>query len=141
MRRAKEVMTSQLQTVDPDATLQSAAHLMKAHDVGILPVITKEGRAVGMISDRDIAVRGVAAGRTPTEAKVRDAMTSRIEFCYEDEEIEQLARHMGNKKLHRMVVVDRDSKGIKGIVSLGDLALKSDNKSIAGTVLADCVDS
>ena len=114
---------------------------MKTHDVGILPVITAEGRAVGMISDRDIAVRGVAEGRAPAEAKVSDAMTTQVEFCYENDEVERLAHHMGEKKLHRMVVVDEDTKAIKGIVSLGDLASKSENKHIAGAVLAECVGS
>lgn len=135
---AKEVMTRELQTIDPDATLQQAARLMKDFEIGALPVITMEGRAVGMITDRDIAVRGVAEGPTTTDKKVRDAMTTRVEFCYEDEAVEQVARHMGEKKLHRMVVVNRDSKGIRGILSLGDLAARVDQKRLAGDVLANC---
>lgn len=135
---AKEVMTRELQTIDPDATLQQAARLMKDFEIGALPVITVEGRAVGMITDRDIAIRGVAEGPTTTDKTVRDAMTTRVEFCYEDEAVEQVARHMGEKKLHRMVVVNRDSKGIRGILSLGDLASKIDQKRLAGDVLANC---
>jgi CBS domain-containing protein len=137
--KAQEIMTTELQTIEPEATLQSAARLMKKHDIGILPVITSEGRAVGMITDRDIAVRGVAEGHAPAEARVGDTMTAGVAFCYEDDAIEQLAHHMGEKKLHRLIVVNRDSKGIKGIVSLGDLASKSDNKHMIGTVLSECV--
>lgn len=135
---ANEVMTSELQTVDPDASLQTAAQIMREYDIGVLPVITSEGRAVGMLTDRDITVRGVAHGRPPGDSKVRDAMTTHIEFCYVDDDVEQLAHHMGEKKLHRIVVVNRESKGIRGIVSLCDLAARGDRKQMVGSVLAKC---
>jgi CBS domain-containing protein len=136
--KVNEVMTPELRTVEPEATLQSAAAIMKEHNVGVLPVVTPEGRAVGTITDRDITVRGVAENQSPSETKVQDAMTAGIEFCYHDDQIEQLARLMGEKKLHRLIVVDRSTKGIKGIVSVGDLALRGGDKNIAGGVLAEC---
>lgn len=138
MLKANEVMTRDLRTIEPHATLQSAAQVMKEHNIGVLPVITPEGRAVGTITDRDITIRGVAKGRAPSEIKVEDAMTPGVEFCYEDDKVEQLANHMGEKKLHRLLVVDRGTKGVKGIVSLGDLAVRGGEKNIAGNVLAEC---
>jgi CBS domain-containing protein len=138
MKKASKVMTRDLRTIEPEATVQAAARLMKKHDVGMLPVITPEGRAVGTITDRDITVRGVAEGVKPEHGKVLDAMTPGVEFCYTDDDLDRLAQHMGEKKLHRILVIDRETKGIKGIISLGDIAAKSDKK-MAGDVLARCV--
>ena len=138
MVKTREVMTSTLQTIDPDATLQSAARLMRQHDIGILPVITGGGKAVGTITDRDITVRGVAEDVSPSIVKVREVMSPGVEFCYDDDDIEQAARHMAEKKLRRLIVVDRKSKGITGIVSLGDVAAGGE-KRMAGAALAECV--
>lgn len=141
MTKAKEVMTNELCIVEPDATLQTAAKKMKAHDVGVLPVISSEGRAVGMITDRDIAVRAVAEGHDPNLVSVKDVMSNDVEFCYEDDNIEQVARLMGEKKLHRIMVVNRGSNGIRGILSLGDLSARSDSRKMVGAVLAECTSS
>jgi CBS domain-containing protein len=139
MTTVKELMTSRLHVIRPESTLRSAAQVMKDNDIGILPVITEDGKAVGTITDRDIAIRGVAEGHAPNDAPVSEAMTSGVEYYFADAPIDELILHMGGKRLRRMVVVDRESKGITGIISIGDLASKVEDKKLAGTVLAACV--
>lgn len=141
MKKVAELMSTRIHTTEPEATVQSAAQLMRKHDIGMLPVVTREGRAVGTITDRDIAIRGVADGMAPAHGKVLEAMTPGVEFCYEDDNIEELAKSMGDKKVHRLIVIDRGTKALKGIVSLTDLATGADDKRMAGDVLAQCVGS
>jgi CBS domain-containing protein len=93
-------------------------------DVGALPV-SEEDRLVGMITDRDIAVRGVAAGKTPN-AKVRDVMTPEIKYCFDDQELDEIAANMADIQVRRLPVVDRD-KRLVGILSLGDIAVSDDS--------------
>jgi len=92
-------------------------------DVGALPVSDKD-RLVGMITDRDIAVRGVAQGRTAS-AKVRDVMTPEIKYCFDDQELDEIAINMADLQLRRLPVVDRD-KRLVGILSLADIAVSDD---------------
>src|SRR5687768_10962062 len=88
-------------------------------DAGVLPV-GENDRLVGMITDRDIAIRGVAEGKGP-DAKVRDVMTADVRYCFEDQDLEEVTRNMANIQVRRLPVVDRD-KRLVGIVSLGDIA-------------------
>jgi CBS domain-containing protein len=120
-RKVSDVMTGKVRLVDPDETLQQAAHLMAELDAGSLPVAESD-RLVGMITDRDIAIRGVAVGKGP-QAKVRDVMSPEVKYCFEDQEVEDVARNMGDIQLRRLPVVNRD-KQLVGILSLGDIALK-----------------
>ncbi|MBU6464422.1 MAG: CBS domain-containing protein [Bradyrhizobium sp.] len=126
--KISEVMTRDTKLVNPNDTLQHAAKLMKACDCGILPV--EEGdRLVGMITDRDIAVRCIAEGKGP-DAKVRDAMTQELKYCFEDQDISHVCANMSEIQVRRLPVVDRN-KRLVGIVSLSDLARRS-----AGTAKA-----
>src|SRR5262249_45252353 len=88
-----DVMTRGVECVAPDTTLQEAARKMKELDVGPMPVCDND-RLVGMLTDRDIAVRAVAEGRDPKTARVRDAMTEGINYCYEDDDVAVAARQM-----------------------------------------------
>ena len=115
----KEAMSRDVKTVAPDQPLQDAARIMLDIDVGALPV-GENDRLVGMITDRDIAVRGVAAGRPPT-ALVREVMSAEVKYCYEDEDTAHVARNMGEQQIRRLPVVDRN-KRLVGILSLADLA-------------------
>jgi CBS domain-containing protein len=119
----REVMTREVECVAPDATLQEAARKMRDLDVGPLPVCDND-RLAGMITDRDIAVRVAALGKDPRETKVRDAMTGDVEYCFDDEEVEQVARRMGELKLRRLPVMNRH-KRLVGLVSLGDVAFQA----------------
>jgi len=119
--RVSECMTRAVRIADPNQTLQEAASVMADADAGVLPVGDND-RLVGMLTDRDIAVRGVAAGRGP-DAKVRDVMSAEVMYCYDDEQIEDVLENMGELQVRRLPVVNRD-KRLVGIISLGDLAAK-----------------
>jgi CBS domain-containing protein len=100
-----------------------AARKMKKLDVGPLPVCGENDRLVGMVTDRDIVIRAVAEGRDLTETQVQDVMTPGIEYCLEDQSVEEAARHMREKQIRRLVVLS-DNHRLVGIVSLGDLAVE-----------------
>jgi IMP dehydrogenase len=117
--QVREAMTTDVRMLDPEQTLQEAARLMAECDVGSLPV-NEGGRLVGMVTDRDIAVRAVAQGKS-AETHVRDIMTKDVKYCFEDEELSHVARNMGDVQVHRLVVLDR-SKQLVGIVALADIA-------------------
>jgi len=130
-----EVMTRGVECISPDATLQEAAQKMRDLDVGPLPVCGPNDRLMGIITDRDIAVRAVAEGRDPRTARVRDAMTEGIDYCFEDDHVTVAAHHMEDKQIRRLVVLNRD-KRLVGIVSLGDLAVETGgDERVAGKTL------
>jgi CBS domain-containing protein len=117
--QVSEAMSQMVQVVQPDQSIQQAAKMMGDMDIGALPVAEGE-RLVGMITDRDIAVRAVAENKGPG-TKVRDVMTIDVQFCYDDEDAEPVARRMAEVKVRRLPVVDRD-KVLVGILALADLA-------------------
>ncbi|RRI02324.1 CBS domain-containing protein [Mesorhizobium tamadayense] len=116
-------MTEAVRVASPDQTLQEAAATMASLDAGVLPV-GENDRLVGMITDRDIAIRGVAEGRGP-EATIREVMSAEVRYCFDDEEVEDVLRKMGDLKIRRMPVISRD-KQLVGIVSLGDLTMNGE---------------
>jgi CBS domain-containing protein len=122
-----EVMTRAVQTTSPDVSVQEAARIMAAIDSGILPV-GENDRLVGMITDRDLAVRALAQGKGP-DCKVRDVMTPEVKYCFEDEAVAHVARNMAEQKLQRLPVMNRD-KHLVGIVSLGDIAIQGDSNVV-----------
>lgn len=117
--KISEVMTPSVQIVDPETTVREAAKKMAEIDAGVLPV-SENDRLIGMITDRDIAVRCVAEGRG-ADAKVREIMTCEVKYCFDDQEVEDVADNMAEQQLRRLPVVNRD-KRLVGIVSLGDIA-------------------
>ena len=122
MTTIADIMTRSIATVRRDETLQAAARRMQEMDVGSLPVL--DGKAVaGVVTDRDIAVRGVAAGMIPQESLVADVMTAELRFCRADDTVEQAMAEMGDLQLRRLPVLDAQNE-IVGIVSLGDLATR-----------------
>ena len=131
--RVSEVMTQGVECIGPDATLQEAAAKMKSLDVGPLPVCDND-RLVGMVTDRDITVRATAEGDAPTDVRIRDVMTPEVIYCFEDDLVEDAARLMAAKQVRRLVVLNRDKRMV-GIVSLGDLAVKTGDEQLAGNAL------
>jgi CBS domain-containing protein len=131
--RVKEVMTTGVEVVHPDSTLDEAAARMKALDIGLLPVCDG-GRLVGMLTDRDITVRATAEGEDPTAIRVRDIMTQGVQYCCEDQLVAEAARLMQEHQVRRLVVLDRE-KRLVGIVSLGDLAVETGDDELAGQTL------
>ena len=127
-----EVMTANVVTIGPEASLTEAARRMRGLDVGPLPV-SDGGRLVGMLTDRDIAVRATAEGCDPETTRVSDVMTRDVVCCFEDDEVRQAARTMARYRKRRLVVVDASGR-VVGIVSLGDLALRA-QEDVAGEAL------
>jgi len=131
--RVSEVMTSGVRVVSPEQTISEAARLMAEIDAGALPV-GEEDRLVGMITDRDIAVRAVAEQKPPT-TKVREVMSQEVLYCFDDQDLDEIAQNMGDVKVRRLPVVNRE-KRLVGIVSIGDVA-KGDNAASTGQAVAD----
>ena len=117
--KVRDAMTTEVQLCTPDDTLRDAAEAMAALNCGLLPVTDNE-RLVGMISDRDIAIRGVAMGRGP-DARIADAMTADVKYCFEDQDIEEVTTNMGDIQVRRLPVLNR-KKQLVGIIALGDIA-------------------
>ena len=117
--QVQEIMTRDVSIISPDESLETAASRMAQLDIGVLPVAEGD-RLVGMITDRDIVVRGVAEGKYPS-AKVREVMTPEIKYCFADQEVDEIAENMADIQIRRMPVLDRD-KRLVGILSLGDIA-------------------
>ena len=128
-----ELMTADVEVVSPDDTLHTAAKMMADLNAGVLPV-GENDRLVGMITDRDIAVRAVARGLGP-DTKIREVMSQEVMYCFDDEELDDAAQNMGGIKVRRLPVLNRD-KRLVGIISLSDLTRREDAKRI-GTAIAD----
>ena len=122
--KVSEVMTRDIETVRPDQQARDAARFMLHADAGSIPVTDGE-RLIGIITDRDIAVRGVALGYGP-ETLVSELMTSGVVSAHADEPIEEAARKMGEAQVRRLPVIDQDEQ-LCGIVSLGDLSREADS--------------
>jgi len=121
--KVSEVMTRDVQTVRPEQPVQEAASFMLSANAGSIPV-TDGDRLIGMITDRDIAVRGVAKGYGP-DTPVRELMTDEIICARDDDDVEDVASKMGDAQVRRLPVIDRDER-LCGIVSLGDLSRETD---------------
>ena len=118
--KAGEIMTREVSTVSPDDTVETAAIVMAGINAGILPVLS-ESRVVGLVTDRDIVVRAVAARKPVATCTVGEVMTEEVHFCLEDDTVEDVTERMGEIGVRRMPVFDRNSTVI-GIVSLDDVA-------------------
>src|SRR5436305_388042 len=124
----RDVMTRDAKLIYPDDTLQQAAMLMQDCDCGVLPVADGD-RLVGMLTDRDIAIRCIAQGKGPN-AQVAEAMTQEVLYCFDDQDTQQICQNMADIQVRRLPVMNRD-KRLVGIVSLSDLARKEPNTAKA----------
>src|ERR1700754_3737315 len=118
----REAMSDDVRIANPNQTIRDAATLMAKIDAGILPV-GENDRLVGMISDRDIAVRAIAMGKGP-DTLVREVMSEDVKYCFEEDDINDVAQNMAHTRVRRLPGLN-NSKRLVGIVSLGDLALKA----------------
>lgn len=130
--KVKECMTRDVRVISPDDTIERAAQIMDQIDAGVLPVGERD-RLIGMITDRDIAIRGIAQGAGP-DARVRDVMSQEVKYCYDEEETEDVLDNMAEIQVRRLPVVNQD-KRLVGIVSIGDLAKEEARES--GEALSD----
>jgi CBS domain-containing protein len=131
----RDIMTRNVEVVSGDATLKEAATMMKALDVGFIPVCDGN-RLKGILTDRDITIRVTADGRDPTKTKVADVMSTDIAYCLEDQEVEDAVSLMEARQIRRLPVLNRD-KCLIGIVSLGDIAVHTGDTDMAGETLQE----
>lgn len=129
--RVSEAMTPEVKVASPDQTIRDAAKTMAEIDAGVLPV-GENDRLVGMITDRDITVRAVAKGMGP-DTRIRDVMSREVLYCFEDEEIEDVAQNMAELKVRRLPVLNRE-KRLVGILSLCDIALTQGPEAVAEAI-------
>jgi CBS domain-containing protein len=124
MTQVCDVMTRNPRTVSPEDTVERAAQCMDELNVGAVPVCDGD-KLVGMITDRDIAVRAVAAGRQPDSTQVGEVMSASVRWCYEDQELDDVVDEMRDTQIRRVPVLSRQNNQLIGIVSLGDVADRS----------------
>jgi CBS domain-containing protein len=118
--QVREVMTPEVTTVRPDSTLTEIARIMREQDIGSVPVTDNE-QLLGMVTDRDIVVRGVVEGHDGLDRTAADVMSPDVRCCTTNDDVEEVLRDMGNRQVRRLPVVD-DDRRLVGIVSLGDLS-------------------
>lgn len=123
MQTIQDVMTRDVQTITPQETVQRAAQMMDELNVGAIPVLDGD-KLVGMITDRDITVRSVAAGQAPDSTRVGDVMSTDVRTCTARQTVDEVLGQMGDVQIRRVPVIDEDSQQVVGIVSLGDMATK-----------------
>ena len=126
-----DAMSRDVQITSPTQSIRNAAKVMAKIDAGALPV-GENDRLVGFITDRDIAIRAVAEGKAPT-TKVRDIMSAEILYCFEDQDLDEVARNMSILKIRRLPVVNRERR-LVGILSFGDLARNEDPDTTGLTI-------
>ena len=134
MQKVKDLMSADVKVISPEMTIRDAALQMEQGDFGMLPV-GENDRMIGAITDRDIAIRGVAKGKDGS-TKVRDVMSEGIAWVFEDESVEDAAKKMSQRQVRRLPVVNRN-KRLVGIVALGDFAVQSSEIRPAAEALSE----
>lgn len=126
--KLREIMVDRVEVIHLGDTLQTAAQKMRDHDIGILPVCDGD-RLIGMLSDRDIIIRAMAAGIGPTSTVDRKLATSPVIYCYDDQSVDEAAQIMQSNQIRRLPILSRKDKKLAGIVALSDLALNTDDRT------------
>lgn len=129
----RDIMTKTVETIEPRESLQAAADKMDRFDTGFLPVVEGE-MPVGVVTDRDIVIRGVAMALDPKSTSVQEVMTMNMQSLAEDDDVNEAVRLMEEKQIRRLVVRDKNER-ITGVVSLGDVALETGNRRKSGEAL------
>jgi CBS domain-containing protein len=133
--KIRDIMTTEVELVHPDTLLRDAAQKMRAADTGFLPV-GEDDRLVGTLTDRDITIRAVAEGHDPKVARVREAMSDTLVYCFEDQDSSEAAELMAENDVRRLPVLNAD-KRLVGVVSLGDLAAQTGDDDVVGQTVQD----
>jgi CBS domain-containing protein len=133
--KLKDIMSRDLEFVDPNTSLQEAAKKMKDINAGPMPVV-EDRKPLGILTDRDITIRAVAEGKDTRKTKVSEIMTQEVIACFEDQDVAEAAKIMGEKQVRRLMILDRNQK-LVGIVSLGDIATFTKDKELAGGALEE----
>lgn len=131
--KVREIMSANPCCISPNETIRNAAIKMLDHNIGVLPVI-EDSKLLGVLTDRDITIRGLAKNDDTGRLHVKDIMSQNVVCCQEDDSTEKAVDEMKNHQLHRLVVVDTDNQ-VKGLLSLGDIATKCHNDQMCGSAL------
>lgn len=123
MQTIADIMTRNVATVMPEDSVRRAAQIMDDLNVGAVPVCDRD-KLIGIVTDRDITVRAVSAGLNPSQTPISDVMSTDVRWCFEDQPVNEVLNEMGEVQIRRIPVVDRKSKKLIGIVSLGDMVTK-----------------
>ena len=133
--KIRDIMTSPVVSIEPGETVEVAARTLTRHNIGALPVCTGAGKLCGLITDRDIVTRCLAANRLPARTKVREVMTSQVLAVKPDMETGVAAHLMGREQIRRLPVIENGK--LCGMVSLGDLANREESAIDAGDALSE----
>jgi CBS domain-containing protein len=138
MTKCSDVMTRNPVSARPDDTVASVARLMKENDIGPVPIVDDNSskRLVGIVTDRDLAIKVVAAGRDPKSTPVKEVMTTNVITCRDDDDIETALDAMSTQQLRRIPVVD-DGKKLLGIIAQADIATRMNEPEKTGEVVKD----
>jgi CBS domain-containing protein len=129
--KISEIMHKGVECVEPDASIITVAQKMRDHDIGAIPICA-DGKAIGMVTDRDLTVRVLAESKDASKLTAKDVMTRDFIFCMDSEEVEDAIRIMEAKKIRRLPVLD-DAKQLVGMISLGDIS-HALSRDLAGEV-------
>ncbi|OJW51071.1 MAG: hypothetical protein BGO67_12120 [Alphaproteobacteria bacterium 41-28] len=127
--KVKEIMTKEVKMIGPNLPIKEAARLMRDNDIGIV-LVEEDDRLVGVLTDRDITIRSLASGRDPLAIAIKEIMTPKVLYCFEEDSIEDVAKNMGKNHVRRLPVLNKD-KRLVGIISLGDVASKGSKPAAA----------
>lgn len=133
--KVSEVMTTEVETVQMNSTLEEAASIMKVENVGAIPVVDEDDELVGIITDRDIVVRCVAEGKDPSDTSVEEVLSHELETIEPDVDVEEAARLMADKQIRRLPVCEDGE--LVGMISLGDLAVKASQPEASAAALRE----
>ena len=131
--QVRELMSSDVEVIAPDTTIQDAARRMRDADLGALPVGDGD-QLIGMVTDRDIVVRGVAEGKADGSATVRDVLTGDLTFCFEEDDVDNAANLMADRQVRRLPVLSADKK-LVGMLALADISRR--DVDAGGAALGD----
>lgn len=137
--KVRDVMTNQVIRIAPEETVQVAARTLAQHNIGILPVCDSKGTVCGLVTDRDLVIRCIAADRSPAKTTVREVMTGQVQAAAPDMEVGAAAHLMGRQQVRRLPVLDNGK--LCGMVSLGDLAVREESVMDAADALTDISDN
>ena len=129
----KDIMTKDVDVLPQSASLKEVADFMKKRDVGSIPIV-EASRVVGLVTDRDIVLRSTAMGHDPNEVTAGDIMSRELAFVFLDQDVKEAAKVMQDKQIRRLPVLDRQMQMV-GIISIGDLAVDTDQDKLTGDTL------
>jgi len=124
--QVKKEMTANIEFVNPETSVKEVAQKMRDLDIGVLPICQND-KLLGIVTDRDITIRLTSEARDPNSTPVKDVMSSQVEWCFDDEDVNSCAKKMQAKQIRRLAVVNHDQK-LVGILSIGDLAKRGSSK-------------